>query len=428
MRVLVIGAGTGGLCLAHGLKQAGVDVTVFERDHESTSKLIGYRVGISPDGSRALAACLPPEVFAEFVRTCARPARAVNMRTERLKTLLITAFDPGDDPADSEKSVSRSAMRKALLTGLDDVVRFGMTYTRYERNDDGTVTAFFEDGTSATGDVLVAADGVNSRVRKQYLPHAGVFDTGITSIAGKVWLTPETERLVPPDGTEAVSMVFAPRGAFTIIHHMVFDADDVERDYVMWGYAASNDKFPSGLENATQEQLKQAVLDMTPSWHEDLRELFRRADPATVFRIPIRTSEPLPAWEPTNITLLGDAIHTMTPGRGIGANTALRDAQGLCRKLIAVHRGQADLVAAIGSYEEAMREYGFEAVLESRKQMNAADPTHKPVIGRVMLAMFRTFLRVTNAVPALKRKFVAKETESRGKDRLDSNHESVLAG
>lgn len=427
MRVLVIGAGTGGLCLAHGLRKAGVGVTVFERDRDPKHRIPGYRVGISPDGSRALAECLSAEAFDEFVRTCARPVRRMHMRTEKLRTLLTTSFDPGDDPVDSEKSVSRSAMRRALLTGLDDVVEFDRTFTHFARNDDGTVTAFFADGTSATGDVLVAADGANSRVRGQYLPQASVVDSGITAIAGKVWLTPETARLVPPGGEEGITLLFAPHGASLIIHHMVFDGHDVEPDYVMWGYSAANQRI-GDLCDASQEELKQRVLDLTGSWHPDLRELFSLADPETVFKVNIRTSEPLGAWEPSNVTLLGDAIHTMTPGRGIGANTALRDAQALCRRLVAVHQGRSSLVPAIAAYEEGMREYGFAAVLESRDQMDGDGPLHKPVVGRIMLAMFRTFLRVTNAVPALKRRFVAKETASRGRDRLDSRHEGVLAG
>ncbi|GLZ32157.1 oxidoreductase [Lentzea sp. NBRC 105346] len=426
MRVLVIGAGTGGLCLAHGLKRAGIDVTVFERDRDPQHRILGYRVGISPDGSRALAECLPPEVFAEFVRTCARPIRHMNMRTEKLRELLTADVDPGSDPVRSEKSVSRSAMRKALLMGLDDVVRFDKTFTSFARNDDGTVTAFFADGTSATGDVLVAADGANSRVRKQYLPQAQVVDSGVTAIAGKVWLEPGVE--VPPGADEAITLLFAPRGASLIIHHMVFDGQDVEPDYLMWGYSASNDKFPA-LRDATPEQLKQVVLDLTPSWHPALRELVRKADPETVFKIHIRTSEPFGAWEPSNVTLLGDAIHTMTPGRGIGANTALRDAQALCRKLIAVSQGTEELIPAIAAYEADMREYGFKAVLESRDQIDGSAPIHKPVIGRLMLAGFRTFLRVTNRVPALKRKFMAAETELRDTtEQLDSNHEVVRTG
>lgn len=70
--VLVIGAGTGGLCLAHGLRRAGLDVSVHERHTTRADGLLGYRVGISPTGSRALRECLPPELFDTFVVTCAR--------------------------------------------------------------------------------------------------------------------------------------------------------------------------------------------------------------------------------------------------------------------------------------------------------------------------------------------------------------------
>jgi 2-polyprenyl-6-methoxyphenol hydroxylase-like FAD-dependent oxidoreductase len=78
----------------------------------------------------------------------------------------------------------------------------------------------------------------------------------------------------------------------------------------------------------------------------------------------------VPAWPPSRVTVLGDAIHAMSPARGSGANTALQDAALLCR-LTAPAVGDAhsdgDLVAAIGEYEEQMREYGYAAVAASRE-------------------------------------------------------------
>jgi len=62
------------------------------------------------------------------------------------------------------------------------------------------------------------------------------------------------------------------------------------------------------------------------------------------------------------VTLLGDAIHTMPPFRGVGANTALRDAELLHRKLVAAATKGVSLMQAVGEYEAAMRGYGFEAV------------------------------------------------------------------
>ncbi|SMD19173.1 FAD-dependent oxidoreductase [Lentzea albidocapillata] len=420
MRVLIIGAGTGGLCLAHGLKKAGVDVALFERDRTPRSMLIGYRVGISPDGSKALHSCLPPDVFAEFVRTTARPPRRIAMRTEKYRELLVGDIATDRDDSRSEKSVSRIAMRTALLGGLDDVVRFDRTFTHFTQNDDGTVTAFFDDGTSETGDVLVGADGAQSRVRRQYLPDAKVVDTGITSVAGKLPLTDENARLLPPLADGGITLLFGPHGEFVIIHVMRFDGIGVEDDYIMWGYAASHDKFPD-MKDMSQAELKQVVLNLTPKFHPHLRKLFALATPETVFQIRVRTSERPPPWQPSNVTMIGDSVHLMTPGRGIGANTALRDAELLCRKLT---EGE-NAVQAIGEYEQEMIEYGFHAVEASREMMDGNSLIHKPVIGRVAAAFSRTFLRVTNAVPVLKRKMLAEDAAER--DHVSSDHEVVHA-
>src|SRR3954454_21381457 len=96
--VIIIGAGTGGLCLAHGLCRAGISVAVYERDRTRADGLQGYRVGIDPDGSRALHACLPPELFATFVATCARAPRYFNILTEQLGELLSLELPAATDP------------------------------------------------------------------------------------------------------------------------------------------------------------------------------------------------------------------------------------------------------------------------------------------------------------------------------------------
>src|SRR5215470_12367171 len=227
LHVAIIGAGTGGLCLAHGLKGAGISVAVYERDTTRTRDegLQGYRVGIDADGSRALHACLPPQLFDTLVATCARPPRYFNMLTERRAELLSTdgwAPEPGADPVSSEKSVSRMTLRQVLLTGLEDIVHFGKTFTRYEAADGHAVTAFFTDGSSATGTVLVGADGTNSPVRRQYLPHARLEDTGMVSIGGKVPLTAETRALLTPKMLGGLSMIFAPKGYAAVIYAMEF--------------------------------------------------------------------------------------------------------------------------------------------------------------------------------------------------------------
>jgi 2-polyprenyl-6-methoxyphenol hydroxylase-like FAD-dependent oxidoreductase len=434
MHVIVIGAGTGGMCLAHGLRRAGVSVAVYERDRTRADNLYGYRVGIDSAGNRALRACLPPELFDTFVATCARAPRHFNVLTEKRGVTASFPLRPDDDPVNSERSVSRMTLRQILLTGMEDVVHFGKEFTRH---GDGTVTAHFADGTSATGDLLVAADGTGSRVRRQYLPHARIEDSGIVAISAKVPVTEETRALLTPEMFHGISSVFAPGGLFCIWHVMEFKWDrdgglkhgvggnerelierwpgllyDNTRDYINWGLSAAARKFPAGVMRMGGKELVEVALGMTQGWHPDLRRLFALAEPETCFPVNIRTSVPVEPWRSTNVTLLGDAIHTMTPGQGVGANTALRDAMLLCRELTSGKQ----VLDAVAAYEREMIPYGFARVRDSLARMDGDAAIHKPVIGRAVLAMTRAYFGVTGRVPALKRKFVDDLYTYRGAD------------
>ena len=441
LRVIIIGAGTGGLCLAHGLKRAGIPVAVYERDRTRSDGLQGYRVGIDADGSRALHACLPPEVFQIFLATCARPPEYFNILTERLDEVLSLQLPVDADPITSEKSVSRMTLRQVLLTGLDDVVHFDKVFTRFEQHADGTVTAHFADGSSATGAVLIGADGTSSRVRQQYLPEATLRDSGILGIAGKIPLTDANRCLLPARVFNGVSMVMAPRGFFSIIHVMEFpwrerrphlDAArsndemlaqwpgllfDNTRDYMMWGMGGARQNLPANLLDLRGEVLLHVAQQVTRGWSPIFRELQRQTDPSTCFPLNIRTSERPAPWPTSNVTLIGDAIHTMTPGRGVGANTALRDAELLCHQLIAARDGRVALLDGIAAYEAEMRDYAFAAVEKSLEQMDGRALVHKPVIGRGVLALTRTGMRVVNHLPPLKRRMGASLEQERGAHR-----------
>lgn len=442
------------MCLAHGLRQAGIDVSVFERDRTRTDGLHGYRVGIDPDGSRALHACLPPDLYDTFVVTCAREPRYFNMVTEQFDELLSLPLRQPDDPIESEKSVSRMTLRQVLLTGADDIVRFDKAFTHYDQHPDGTVTAHFADGTSASGDLLVGADGTSSRVRQQYLPQARLEDSGIVAVAGKLPLTSETSRLLPKKVFYGISMVLAPRGASCILHVMEFpwqrdrkelkpgvgESDaalisgwpgllfDNTSDYINWGYAAAGRRFPSDILQQRGSELVELVSEMTTDWHPNLRRLIHLTDPSTCFPVNIRTSVPIPQWPSSNVTLIGDAVHTMTPGRGVGANTALRDASLLCSNLIAVRDGRMSLLEAVRDYETQMIDYGFKAVEKSREQMDGNGAIHRPYVGRVALEVMRTGMRVVNHLPPLKQRMVDSLHRERGADRGQEGSRLQAAG
>jgi 2-polyprenyl-6-methoxyphenol hydroxylase-like FAD-dependent oxidoreductase len=443
--VAIIGAGTGGLCLAHGLVREGIDVAVYERDRTRRDGLQGYRVGISPDGSRALHACLPPDLYATFAATCARPPSSLTFLDHRLRPLLSVGVEDGlnigDDPVESEKSVSRMTLRQVLLTGLEDVVHFDKAFSRYEERPDGTVEAFFEDGTSVVADLLVGADGTNSRVRRQLLPRAELGDTGIRAVAGKVLLSDEVRGLLTPPLWNGVSLVFAPRGYSLVSHTMEFKWGDdgpkkgigrteselIERwpgllfdntrDYFMWGFGGSARRLPVDPMPLVGRELIELVLGQTRGWHPNLRRIFELSDPGATFPIAVRTSVPVEPWRTGPVTLIGDAIHTMTPGRGVGANTALLDALLLCHQLVEARDGRRGQREGVAAYERSMIQYGFEAVRESLKQMSADQPIHHPLWGGPALAGMKAMFRLVDRVPPMKRRMAEGQTRLRDRRR-----------
>jgi salicylate hydroxylase len=415
--VLIIGGGIGGLTLAQGLQRAGVSAAVYERDRSATDRLQGYRVHISPIGSRALHECLPPHLFAIFDRTCGAPNTAVRFFTEHMRVLLAFEGDlvASTDPVARHRAASRITLRQLLLAGLDNV-HFGKTFERYEQCGE-RIIAYFEDGSSAEGDVLVAADGGGSRVRRQFLPYAQRVDTGVVGIAGKIFLDAARERIARPllDG---ISLVAARGGLglFVAIQEMtggpiggIGDNEpalagagnlyDNTRSYLMWALSAKREKF--GLREAEWTEtpaLAAAAAHAMAGWSRAFRDLVELADPTTISCLPIRTSVPVAPWRSGRITLLGDAIHSMTPYRGVGANVAIKDAARLKRALVAARRGECGLIEAIRDYETAMRGYGFRAVRNSLKAM------HQTVTDSRLALMFsRLTMRAIDALPPVKR-------------------------
>ena len=187
LRVLIAGGGLGGLTLAHALRRAGLQPAVFERGPADVDLSASYRIHIDPNGSSALNLCLPPALWREFEARSAAAPRGIAFATERLQQLAFIPEHASNSVARSHP-ISRSGLRQLLSTGLEDVVTFEKRVTHFEQLPDRGVELHFADGTSAQGDVLVGADGSASPVRKQLLPSARVLDTGVTGIAGKVYL------------------------------------------------------------------------------------------------------------------------------------------------------------------------------------------------------------------------------------------------
>jgi len=411
LKVMIIGAGTGGLCVAHGLVADGIAVEVFERDHSPTDRQPGYRLSISATGSAALRSCLPEAHYRKLVAKAADPSSRVTFLDHGLNELLHIDLHADRAAADAERPVSRAALRRILLEGVEQVVRFGRKFDAFADGPGGTVIARFADGSTAEGDVIVGADGANSHVRAQLLPDAKRIDTGVAAVAGKVPLNDANRAAIPAPILRGPTPIIGPGGCFLFASTVQYrnrpamaDAAPDERDeYVMWGFSARRTKFARpNLEELGATTLKEAVLTLMQGWHPALRHLIEVAEPAGISAFAVKTSVPVPPWQTRNVTLLGDALHNMTPFRGVGANTALRDAAALRRTLAAVNAGEKELLPALAAYERDMIDYGFAAVRTS-----LADMERFHAEGALSRMLTKAVFRTINFVPPLRAMLLA---------------------
>jgi len=407
-RVLIIGAGLGGLCLAQGLRQAGVSVALSERDVTPAIRRQGYRIHIDARGASGLRSCLPSHLFELFTATASPPGHQITVMNKRLKTVKVIGSPRADttSPAPFNAGVDRLTLREILLAGLDGTVSFNKEFSHYELLADGRVQASFADGTVAQGDVLVAADGVNSRIRQQFLPQAATVDTGTRCIYGKVFLTEATRPLIPEclhrGFTVAASMrVSMALGLVEFLRSPVEAAAQFAPEvqfhtngsYLMWSLNASRAQFAASDDELFRMNgiaLLQLVLKRIKSWHPNLRDLIAASDPEEIFPIAVRVSVPYEPWPSAPITLLGDAIHAMSPAGGSGANMALRDAHLLCQTLTSIAHGERPLLQAVHEYEAQMLKDGFEAVrFSARGGVLSADPPARKSLFQAMLRVAR---------------------------------------
>jgi len=359
----------------------------------------------------------PQDFWDIFSLTGGEYGQVFSILTEQLEELLsVTYTDAPLDPIAGHRSISRITLRSVLLSGLGENVHFGKRFVRYEETDAGRIVVHFEDGRVAETSILVAADGVNSAVRKQFLTHAEPVHTGVIGLAGKVQLTDGVLALAPDRLLDGPALVIAPqpaslfmaiwkrsRASSEILFRLGVDkAAAEEDDYLILGLGARAAYLGlNGDPNAVPEpELKQILRRAVRNWHPDLRKLAEMLDETEMAANPLRTSRRIADWPTRHLTLVDDAIHSMTPYRGIGANVALRDAALLCTKLVEAAQGQKPVLQAIREYEEAMRGYAFEAVDASLQSMEQAVYRKK----NPQFRLSKTAMRIVNRVPALKRR------------------------
>ncbi|EMH5178588.1 FAD-dependent monooxygenase [Serratia marcescens] len=362
----IIGAGPGGLCLAQGLRRFGIHATVFERDTTPQARDQGYRLRIDPTGQQALAACLPPAHYRLLCAGSAQNSGESNLWDPQFAPLNARRPEhwlPSSPPQAQEPSgdlgVHRQTLREILLAGLQEQVRFGYTLREFAQTPQG-VELQFANGEQVRVDVLIAADGVNSLVRRRCLPEATPEDSGAVTLYGKTPLDAATRARLAPELLHGVSVVFAD-GLSLVIEPMRFQAPMAQLaadyapdchltpvgDYLYWACIGSAARLGGPVRTEGSAALQARVRHISQGWAPALQTALTLADPLSLSVRAVQVTKAMPVWHSERIAFLGDAVHAMSPAGGLGANTALADAASL-----AMHLAQA------GSAAQALKDYG----------------------------------------------------------------------
>ena len=348
MRALIIGAGIGGPAAAVALRRAGIEPVICEA-RTAPAGSTGLFLGLGVNGmhvlrelgllDEVLARDTIPTPWLEFSSATGRRLGAVPMGRLDARTPSVTLM--------------RGTLQQALLEAAWDrgvTIHHGRRFIGYRETADGIV-ARFEDGSEAEADVLIAADGIHSAVRRAAFPDAPAPSyTGLLNLGGVVR---DSGLPATPD---AMRMVWGWRAFFGYT---------VRPNGEAWWFA-----------NVGQEREPlRGELEALPTeeWRRRLHSLFADDAPfiarlidATpkIAATPIHDMPSLPTWHRGRVVLLGDAAHAVSPSAGQGASLALEDAIVLAKCL----RDIAPIESALARYEALRRPRAERIVADGRRR------------------------------------------------------------
>lgn len=358
--IAIVGAGIGGLTAALALQRAGLRPAVFEQAPQLGE--VGAGLSLSPSAAHALRylglgaqldaiAYLPED---QAVRHH-KDGRALQW-TNRGQSLL-------DRYGERYYLVHRADLHGALADAVrandPDAVRLGRHFVSLTQSAD-SVRLAFEDGSAATADLVIGADGSRSQVRHALFGDSGPKYTGYIAWRG----------LVPMDRVPA-GVLDPPSGIYVGPGHLVnrypvrggqllnFVAFAERADWVEEGWSI----------RSTVEELLADFED----WHPDVRAFLAAVPPELLFKWGLFDREPLTRWSRGRVTLLGDAAHPVLPFLGHGAVLAIEDAVLLARAIAA----SDDVAQALARYEAARIPRASFVVRESRKAVKVFH-SHEP--------------------------------------------------
>jgi salicylate hydroxylase len=340
MKVLIAGAGLGGLAAALAMLRRSIDVEIYEQASEL--KEVGAGVQISANGTGVLFALgLEESVRKWGVHAVDKEIRLWN--TGRSWSLFSTLrpASGGERYRYPMFMLHRRDLHGMLADAVrrlkPDAIRLDHRCTGFDQAS-GRVRLRFENGGEVTGDVLIGADGLHSVVRKQLFGAATPHFTGQVAWRGMVPI----ERLPAAQRRLVGTNWVGPKAHVTCypVHRGEF-----------FNFVGQVDRTDWQVESWTTEGSKEECLADFVGWHPHVQSMIENC--GRLFKWGLFLREPLPRWTEGRVTLLGDACHAMLPYLGQGANMAIEDGYVLARCL----ENRSDHPEAVlQRYETARRE------------------------------------------------------------------------
>ena len=391
MRVVVAGAGIGGLAAAQGLRRAGIDVVVVERDTD-LAVTGGYRLHLAPRAVQALQGLLPPTRFEALMGSSAGARHFEAAFRDHRGRLLLRAAEPQDGVS---LDVDRVTLRMVLADGLDGALQVGAVCTGWDVDDAG-VRVHVQGRESLEADALIIANGPGSGLTRELAGEATDELSGFVSITGR---TPWSQ--VTAAGRDFLQHIpqfsVGPNGLalFTTFHDPVNGAavrsplmrPVTTAPTVIWGLIIQQEQLAADVRDRLRWMDHQELVQVAGqllrerNWHQPVRDVIDRGEAGTVSAYRLHQSDPdrLAPWQTGRVTALGDAVHAMPPTGGQGAATAILDASALVCQLTAAMRDEVTVPVALEAYEAQMRRHAAPAVRESLRPLRwiraAATPT-----------------------------------------------------
>ena len=353
-KIIVIGAGIGGLAAALALLKRGLDVEVHEQAPEL--KEVGAGIQISSNGTRVLYAL---GLEAALKRVQVLPSRrqirhwATGETWNWFELGAVTAQRYGTPHVMLHRADLHDLLTEAVRSLKPDAIHLNARCAAIAQTE-GDVEVHFESGKTARAAYLIGADGIHSKVRALLFGADQPQFTGAVAWRGLVPIEKLPAHLQQPQGVNWLG----PHGH--VLHYPV-------RRGELMNFISFVERDDWQVESWVTQGTTNELANDYRGWHQDVHAIIRNIE--TPYKWAMMVRGPMPRWSQGRITLLGDACHPTLPFLGQGGVMSIEDGYIVAACL---EKYFGDPATAFARYEEIRRERTAAVVRKSHENRRSA--------------------------------------------------------